>query len=291
MATLRDVGRWSYLQLASGAGQLLGEGSGCAAGILAFHRIAPRGGQRPAATWNVPPQRFRQQIEGLLRRGFHAWPLRLLLDANAANAPCPQRAFVVTFDDGYESVFRYAWPVLRELGVPATVFLATAYVDSGQPFPFDDWPLAGADSVPAEHWRPLSTAQCRAMQASGLIELGTHTHWHRVYRGAAASLTEDLKESLRFLHERFGQADATFAFPHGKTDSALLEAARSSGVLCALTMRGERIRLPRDPFGWGRFDITERDTVATIAARLNGWYGLGQTLWRGLRSVDRVPSA
>ncbi len=43
----------------------------------------------------------------------------------------------VTFDDGFETVYRHAWPVLQELRIPATVFLNTAYLDSPEPFPFD----------------------------------------------------------------------------------------------------------------------------------------------------------
>ena len=50
-----------------------------------------------------------------------------------------KRSVVVTFDDGYESVHQCAWPGPRELKIPATIFVNTAFLDSDAAFPFDEW--------------------------------------------------------------------------------------------------------------------------------------------------------
>ncbi|HUG89368.1 MAG TPA: polysaccharide deacetylase family protein, partial [Planctomycetaceae bacterium] len=168
-------------------------------GILMYHRIAPVTPGVTAPTWNVAPERFGSQLAGLLSRGYRAWPLRKVLDLHRRRRPIPRNVFVVTFDDGYENVFHHAWPVLRELRVPATVFLATAYLDSGAPFPCDDWSAAGSGGVPASSWRPLTTDQCRAMSADGLVELGTHTHTHADFHGRPRELSGDLRTSLDVL--------------------------------------------------------------------------------------------
>ena len=76
----------------------------------------------------------------------------------AAKQPVPPKTFVVTFDDGYDSVYRNAWPILKELSVPATVFLVTGWLDAERPFYSDDWVAAGSADVPATAWKPLSTA-------------------------------------------------------------------------------------------------------------------------------------
>lgn len=286
-------------------------------GILMYHRIAEHTPGVSAPTWNVTPERFRAQLAGLLQRGYQAWPLRKVLEHHRRGRPVPRNVFVVTFDDGYENVYTNAWPVLQELRVPATVFLATAWLDAEVPFPFDDWPAVGsvgrisesvqsvvrnqnsalridgwighpACNVPAESWRPLSTSQCRQMAADGLIELGTHTHTHRDFRGRPDLLLDDLLVSLEVLHKRFALSDATFAFPYGTkhlgfSGGELSFAARLSGVLCGLTTEDELVTPQTDVYGWGRFTVGESDTAATLAARLDGWYTACRNVWRKLR--------
>ena len=123
-------------------------------GILTFHRVAPEAPGAANLTWNVTPDLFRRQLAGLLQLGFEPWSLRRLLSTLADGQGLPTRAFVVTFDDGYANVHDYAWPILRELKIPATVFLVTNYVDQDAPFPFDDWSDKGRRDVSADRWRP-----------------------------------------------------------------------------------------------------------------------------------------
>jgi peptidoglycan/xylan/chitin deacetylase (PgdA/CDA1 family) len=275
---LRSLGRRAVGGLGRGLSGLLGSRAGSAFGILTYHRVGPLPAG-PAPTWNVTPGRLREQLAGLLRRGYRPLPLHRLLDASTAAGP---RAFAVTFDDGYEGVHRHAWPVLRELGVPATVFLATAYLDSPGPFPFDDWVSAGAEGVEPSSWRPLTAAQCDEMRAGGLIDLGSHTHTHQVFRDRPDDLHRDVAASLEVLKARFGVERATFAFPFGIAEAALVEAVRQAGAVCALSTRPELVRPGSDPFAWGRFGVGEADSAASIAARLDGWYDLARGAWRRL---------
>ncbi|MGH8156938.1 MAG: polysaccharide deacetylase family protein [Rhodanobacter sp.] len=108
--------------------------------ILAYHRIMPL---PDPATFDfdlelisTSPDRFRDQMR-LLKQRFR--PMRLTdvaatLDAGEA---LPPDAVVVTFDDGYDDNYRIAYPILRELGVPATFFVSTGHIDSGRPFAYD----------------------------------------------------------------------------------------------------------------------------------------------------------
>ena len=155
-------------------------------------------------TWNVTPERFRRQLAGLLSRGYRPWPLRRALACRAAGEPIPPRTFVVTFDDGYDNVYRNAWPILKELSVPATVFMVTSYLDADRPFTFDDWVAAGSADVPATAWKPLSTAHCAEMIEHGLVEIGSHTHTHGDFCGRPEAFRHDLARSLDVLRDAFG---------------------------------------------------------------------------------------
>lgn len=280
---LKGLGQWGVGRLGCGLSRCLGSRAGGALAMLTYHRVTPCVGRGPAPTWNVTPERLRRQLAGLLARGYRPWTLREALDAHRAGRPVPPRTFVVTFDDGHENVYHHARPVLHDLGVPATVFLATAYLDSSAPFPFDDWPAAGSSDVPAESWRPLTTGQCSDMLAQGLIDLGSHTHTHAVFRDRPEALGRDVTTSLEVLRARFGLEDATFSFPYGIAGPALADAARRAGVLCGLTTQAVLVRPHSDPFTWGRFNVEESDSDATLAAKLDGWYSLARRVWLQLR--------
>ena len=265
-------------------------------GILMYHRVADPVPGASEPTWNVRPARFRRQLAGLLARGYRAWPLSRVLDEHEAGRPVPRDVFVVTVDDGYENNLTRAYPILRELNVPATVFLATAYLDGAGPFPSDDWPDAGSPEVPADSWRPMTTAQCRELAADGLIELGAHTHTHRDFRGAPEELERDLARNREVLAERFGVERPTFAFPYGTrkygfSGPPLSDAARRAGVRCALTTEPQLVMPGDDPFDWGRMTATDDDTAATLAGKLSGWYGFVRGAWRSARRADARPVA
>jgi len=257
--------------------KLLGSRAEGALGILVYHRVSPipPGVVRP--TWNVQPERFRRQMLELLDRGYSVWPLKSVIDYCMSAKTIPSKVTAITFDDGYETVYLRAWPVLQELRIPATIFVATAYLDSHEPFPFDDWGSLYHEQVPPETWRPLTWAQCQEMESAGLIEIGTHSHTHGDFRGNPESLKQDLRMSLEILQEKLGARRYSFAFPYGSrqlgfVDDSLLNVAQEAGVACAFTTEIELVNLRSSPFGWGRIEAVETDTGTTLSAKLEGWY-------------------
>jgi peptidoglycan/xylan/chitin deacetylase (PgdA/CDA1 family) len=241
-----------------------------------YHRVVDPPKGRPKPTWNVPPERFEKQLRGLLARGWQAWPLKQVILCLERELPIPRKTFVVTFDDGYVNNLTQAFPILTQLGVPATVFVATAYLDSDRAFPSDDWSVAGEPGVPKEAWRPLTTEECRRLAGNGLVELGAHTHTHADFRGQREAFAADLQKNLDVLRERFGVERPAFAFPYGTksegfSSAELAAAARDVGVSCCLTTEGAIVRPGDSPFDWGRFAAEEHDTPLSLAAKVGGW--------------------
>jgi len=243
-------------------------------GILTYHRVAPDVGSDPGLL-NVTPGRFREQLTGLLQLGYQPWPLRELLERRLAGRALPQRAFAVVFDDGYEDVYLRAWPVLRRWQIPATIFLATAYLDANGPLPFAPWVLDCPDPG-----RCLTTAQCLELQAEGFIELGCHTHTHGDFRGRPHDFAEDLAQSLEVLATRFGVRSPLFSFPYGFADEKLVPIVIEAGLPCGLTTVAELVSADTDTFLCGRFGATQLDTPHTLAAKLDGWYSFCRSVWR-----------
>lgn len=264
-------------------------------GILMYHRITPRVPGVSEPTWNVTPSQFRKQLSGLLASGYRPIALRTALARHQQGQPSASREFIVTFDDGYECLYHHALPVLRELQVPATIFVPTAYLDTDRPFPFDTWPEAGSSPAPRESWRSLSTDQCRDLIATGLIEIGTHTHTHDDFRGRPDALRDDLLRSLEVLWDSLKLNHVTFAFPFGRkklgfSGAVMAAAARQAGVLCSLTTESELVSPDSDPFDWGRFTVTQADTSATLQMKLDGWYDVVRRAWRTTRRLIAPPA-
>jgi peptidoglycan/xylan/chitin deacetylase (PgdA/CDA1 family) len=291
-SAVRQAGKWAAGRLSVGLNGLLARRATAPVGILTYHRIADHVPRLPQPLYNVTPKRFRRQLAGLLDRGYSVWPLCRVLEHGEAGKDVPPRTAVVTFDDGYESVYTNAWPVLRDLNVPATLFLSTAYLDQDAPFPFDRWGAAHREAAPAAAYRPLREWQCREMADGGLVDLGAHTHTHQDFRNRPDEFRRDLQRSVDELRRRFAEERVTFAFPYGKpddgfADEAMMDAARQTGVVCGLTTEMVGVAPCTGPFGWGRFNVDPWDTPPTLDAKLSGWYGWAPALNVWLAQTSR----
>ena len=268
---LVEVARRAAHRTAVGFHKLLGERT-CSSGILLYHRVAEQQPGVPDPTFNVTPEGFRMQLQGILERGFRPWPLRKVLETIRSKKKLPCRVFAVTFDDGFENNYLNALPILEELGIPATIFLATAYLGTDRPFPFDDWSEAGNPAVPAIAWRPLSMSQCHELAGHDLIDLGAHTHTHDSFIDNISGFRTDLRENLRVLKAEFGVTRPVFAFPFGLFNPEMTEVVKELGLYGAATTRPYPLSKKTDPFEVGRYDTAQFDTAASLAAKLAGWY-------------------
>ena len=96
--------------------------------VLTYHRIDTYHGDplrdRPQLT--VTPEQFQFQMR-TIAKSFRVVSLDEVLEAAGGGRPLPARAVLVTFDDAYSNVGTVAWPIMRELGLPAPIFLDTKF--------------------------------------------------------------------------------------------------------------------------------------------------------------------
>ncbi len=156
----------------------------------------------------VSPGRFREQIQSLLDQGYRALAIDGLLDVLSGDKPSPP-AFAVTFDDGYESVFTEALPILERLSVPAAVFLTTGFLDGSvsPPWRSSNAALLAEFRGQAEYFRPMSWEQARALAGHRLIRFGSHTVSHPLLGTLPEnSMREELTRSRSILADRLGSS-------------------------------------------------------------------------------------
>lgn len=106
--------------------------------VLAYHRVRelPADFAFDPALVSATPEGFRAQMRHLGER-FQPVTCREVVAALDGGAALPRNAVLVTFDDGYDDNHAIAFPILRELGVPATFFISTGHIDSGLPYAYD----------------------------------------------------------------------------------------------------------------------------------------------------------
>lgn len=108
--------------------------------ILGYHRIVPADKlvEYPLdlELVSTTPREFKWQMN-YIRRHMNPVSLGAVADALDRGTELPPRAVAITFDDGFADTYKHAFPILHELGIPATVFIATGFIDSGQPFWFE----------------------------------------------------------------------------------------------------------------------------------------------------------
>ena len=109
--------------LCAGDGALSGNGQ--ALPILMYHDVVEDG--QPCNTWTVTAGRLREDLQWLKDHGYTS-----ILPRDLEKGPLPKgKSVLITFDDGYESNYRLAFPILKEFGDKAVISLITKYVDEG----------------------------------------------------------------------------------------------------------------------------------------------------------------
>lgn len=99
--------------------------------ILIYHRVAPM-----EDNWFPPPlspESFENQIEYFCRN-YELLPLEKLAQYIQQGTPLPEKAIIITLDDGNRDNYLYAYPILQKYHAPATIFLATGHISTGKPF-------------------------------------------------------------------------------------------------------------------------------------------------------------
>jgi peptidoglycan/xylan/chitin deacetylase (PgdA/CDA1 family) len=199
----------------------------------------------------VAPARFRAQVELLLAGGFEIVTVAELAE-RAAGGPPPPGLASLSFDDGLEDNHRVVMPMLRELGLRATVYVTTGAI--GEPNP---WLRTAA--------RYMTAAELRELHEAG-FELGAHSVTHPDLAGlTAADCEREVAGSVAAIEAITGAPVRTFAYPFCSYGDAAVAAVRGAGLLAAVTCEG---RGDWSPYTMKRAVVTGKDGLPSFAAKL-----------------------
>ena len=229
--------------------------------ILMYHRID---GQSATSALSVSPESFARQM-AFLHRHARVVPLEAVVKRILRDEPPERGTVAITFDDGFESVYTQAYPVLRRYGMPATIFIVT------------DW--VGTPGY-------MSWEQIRELAAHGFA-IGAHTRTHPWLPAVDdARLQDELSGAQRLLRARIPGSAREFSYPFGAYDPTTKHAVRAAGYFSDCATNPGRYRSWRDRYALKRLRISRSsDNLFVFWVESSGYYTWikehrGKHLWR-----------
>jgi peptidoglycan/xylan/chitin deacetylase (PgdA/CDA1 family) len=222
--------------------------------ILCYHRFGSG-----SSKMIVSPAQFEAQLDWLANNHYRVISLDELAQFLAGRAAVPQRSVVITFDDGYESVHRHAFPALKKHGFTATLFVYTDFV--------------GARDA-------LSWAQLQELASSGVIDIQAHSKTHRnlIERAPGESdaayrqnIDTELRQPRTALERRLGTKGVRvrhFAFPFGDANELVMQTLQQQRYELAVTVNAGGNAFYADPMMLRRTMIFGDHSLDDFKAKL-----------------------
>jgi peptidoglycan/xylan/chitin deacetylase (PgdA/CDA1 family) len=246
--------------------------------VLTFHALD----DQPSVI-SFSPRLFQRGMARLYESGYQTLSLLEAADCLQRDASFPDRSLVLTFDDGYQTVYDEAFPVLQHYGMSATVFLTVG----------EKGPEKATDRLPSLQGRSmLAWGEIREMQHWG-IHFGAHTLTHSDLTCLSLDRVEvEALGSKNIIEDALGARVDCFAYPYGRYNRRIRDMAQQH-FACACSDRLGLITLKSDPYALERVDAyylrTER-LFGMMLTWLFPWYIRARSIPRRIRRAVQLSS-
>ncbi len=179
--------------------------------ILTYHYVGnnPNPEDKARDNLQVIPDKFEEQMKYLATNGYSTITFDDLYVAIKSGGILPQKALILTFDDGYIDFYLNAYPILKKYNLKATEFIPTGLMDASYYM----------------HWDQISE-----MNNSGLISFEAHSVSHPNMTALTyEEMVFQAKESKRILGEKTGKEVNFFAYPYGMSNELAWKAVKEAG--------------------------------------------------------------
>lgn len=205
--------------------------------VLMYHDVLPDR-NRENVWFDTTTDELISQIEYIEERGGQFISMDRLYTHLTTGAPIPDRAVVMTFDDSYLSFKTLVMPILKERGIPATVFTHTAYVGVREGRPKMSWD------------------ELKQVTADPLFTVGSHTvtHPEKLHELTRAEQERELQDSKADLEKNLGTRIDYLCYPVGNQNELTRTLAQNAGYRMAFTMKSLLAEESPDILAVGRFN-------------------------------------
>lgn len=226
--------------------------------VLLYHRVVNSKNDTGKHKIYVYKNRFESQLQYLKKSGFETLTFRDLLNNNNHDW---NKKIILSFDDGYEDNYDIAFPLLKNYGFKAVIFLVTKQKDNS-------WGRSEGEPV----FRMMSEKQIREMSDYG-IEFGGHTQYHpnltKVSEEEANKEIEGCKRDI----ERITQKECvSFAYPFGAVNETVKSIVKSSGYRFGLATTSGTSVFSDDLFEIRRIEVRPQNKLSKFKFKASGYY-------------------
>ncbi|MGD8190294.1 polysaccharide deacetylase family protein [Brevibacillus ginsengisoli] len=234
--------------------------------VLMYHHVSPTGDKE----YTLTPELFSEHMKFLHDNDLHPISLTEFLQFVNTGVLSTNNAVLITFDDGYESFYKEAYPILKEFNFPSVNFVIASRLR-------DSVERKRPNMIP-----PLTTEEVQEMIGSGLVEVGSHTYslhdhiekndWGELEPGTAPVYMEDIKHVedddtyrnrlyVDFTMSRVALSDlvhkpiVSLSLPHGFTNQEVLDTAKDAGYHYVFNSRRGVVKPGVKPYDIPRFGV------------------------------------
>jgi peptidoglycan/xylan/chitin deacetylase (PgdA/CDA1 family) len=252
--------------------------------VLMYHSISDRSeaGVAPYYRTATRPEVFAEQMALLKSEGWEAMSLAVGLRAFGSGETSRRKIVALTFDDGFRDFLTAAFPVLRQHGFTATMYLPTAFIGE-QPIQFKAHECLAWDDVAELH-------------RAG-IEFGSHTVNHpELVRLPWAEVEREVRDSKAEIERHLGAQVASFAYPYAfpraerEFVSKLRRLLGEAGYENCVTTDIGRVRAGGDLLAIPRLPANDCDDAELLKAKLAGAYDWLAVPQRAVKALKRLVS-
>lgn len=217
--------------------------------ILMYHSISNDQATANLSGLRVTKDNFDVQMKYLKDNGYYTLSMDEVNDFITKNKPIPEKSVALTFDDGYKDNYTNVYPVLKQYGFKATIFVIAGNIDKDSDY--------------------LTSAQLKEMQSNGVdIESGTYENL-RLGNLTAAEQLKSFQDSKQTLESILNKKVNYISYPFGSYNANTLDAANKTGYLLGLSRDGKWSYKADGIYKLSRVYIGPNHTEANFQDRIN----------------------
>ncbi len=214
--------------------------------ILLYHHVQ---GESAANRYEVSIPDFQAQMFALKDMGYTAIPISVLLQALLDGGDLPEKPVVITFDDGHQSIYEHAFPIMQELGFPGVFYIVANRINGSPDF--------------------VNIDQLQEMVSAGW-EIGSHGYSHLDMTLNHGLADYEIRQSKLDLQQALSTNIQTFAYPFGTIDPFTAQMVSNSGYKAGMGLGTSKSHTWNTLFYLNRIEIYGWFTVEDFKTILSG---------------------
>ncbi len=187
--------------------------------VLAYQCLV----QKPSNKFEVITNRFVEQMDFLKENNYNIITLDQLIAFINYKEVIPPRAVVITFDKGWRSFYKIAWPLLKKYNFPATLFLHTDFIGNKEGLSWKELNQMSKEGL---------DLQCQTKSLRNLIKNKKGDSFKSYFK----TLQKEVMDARSIINIRLGIQCKYIAYPYGKTDNLVVAMLQKLGISAGLTL-------------------------------------------------------